>query len=307
MRAMTIPHFGDADLFTAADLPDPAPGPGQVLVRVSHAGVNPVDHKMRDGSSKFVADFTEADFPFVLGREASGVVEALGEGVDDLAVGDAVFGIADSGCYAELALMPAEGVATVPEDGDLSVFGGLALAGSTAWNAVHDLARVSEGDVVLVHGGGGGVGQIMVQLAKQAGAEVWTTASARHAAKLARWGVGHIDYETQDFTRVCPPPTVVLDGVYFGTYEKSIEMLSPGDRMVVLPTLADLGPAQEAGLEVSIPSAAPRPGRLDKLAAMVAEGRLEIEVGQVLALEDVAEAHRLVEAGHAPGKVVLEV
>lgn len=307
MRAMCIDRFGEADLLHEADLPEPVPADGQVLVRLHHAGVNPVDHKMRDGSSKWVQHLTSADFPLVLGREGAGEVVAVGRGVTNWEPGDHVFGMGSTGCYAELALFEQDAIVPAPDGVDRAVLGGAALAGLTAQSAVVDLGQVTAEDVVLVHGAGGGVGQLVVQLAHLTGAEVWATASGRHAEKLARWGVHHVDYTSEDFTSVCPKPTVVIDGVYFGTYERSISLLSPGDRMVVLPTLADLGPAREAGLEVGIPSAQPRRGRLEELAGLLSDGRLEVEVGQVFPLAQVASAHRLLEAGHAPGKVVLEI
>lgn len=307
MRAMAISRFGSPDELQPVDLPDPVPGPGEVLVRLTHVGTNPVDHKMRDGSSKWVASMGPDAFPLVLGREGTGVVEALGEGVADLAVGDRVFGIVPLGAYAELVAAPAAGFAKAPEGVAPEVLAGTALAGLTAWSAVHDHGQVGPDDVVLVHGAGGGVGQVAVQLARQAGAEVWGSASARHADKLRRWGVHPVDYATQDVAEVVLSPTVVVDGVYFGTYETSIAMLPRGGRLVVLPSLADLEPARAAGLEVSIPHVSPSRERLEQLGAMLADGTLEVAVGRVLPLTDVALAHRLLESGHAEGKVVLAV
>ena len=308
MRAAVIHRLGGPEEFSVVDVPVPVPGPGQVLVEVVFAGVNPVDHKIRDGSNRMAKLLTEADFPLILGEECSGVVVAVGEGVEGLAEGDRVFGMGRShGCYAEYVALGASTLATVAPDADLRPLGGLALAGQTAWAAVHDLGRVTASDTVLIHGGGGGVGQIMVQLAVRAGATVYATASGRHREHIEAWGAHHVDYATQDFTEVVPKPTAVIDGVYFGTYERSIGLLDAGDRLVVLPSLADLQPARDRGLQVAIPQLVPDSGRLAELARLVAAGELEIVVSQVLPLERVSEAHRIVEAGHTQGKVLLRL
>lgn len=312
MRAAIIDRFGGPEEFHLVDdLPTPTPGPGEVLVRVLAAGVNPVDYKIRDGSSGVAKKLGPEDFPLVLGRECCGEVAELGEGVTDLKVGQRVYGMPSmthkAGCYAEFVALPAEGLAPAPEKADTIALAGTALAGITAWTAVHDLAKVTADDVVLVHGGGGGVGQFVVQLAVSTGATVYATASAKHRERIERWGATPIDYATQDFTQVSPHPTVIIDGVYFGTYEPSLDHLAPGGRMVLLPTLADLEPARARGIEVSVPAITPERGRLEALAERVADGRLEVEVSQVLPLAEVARAHEIVETGHAQGKIVLDV
>lgn len=311
MRAVVIDRFGGPEELHVAELPTPEPGEGEVLLRVAAAGVNPIDYKMRDGSSKAVAGVDPEAFPVVLGREASGVVEAVGAGVGHVATGDTVFAINGHGClrgsYAEYAIFPAEGVVHAPEGIDTDTLAGTPLAGLTAWAAVHDLAKVTSDDVVLVHGGGGGVGQMIVQLCVAAGATVYATASARNHDRLQALGATHVDYNSEDFTQVTPRPTVIIDGVWFGTYEPSMDHLAEGGRLVILPTLADLEPAQERGIDVSVVSFVPDPDRLTALAGMLADGTLTVEVGAVFRLEEAADAHRLLEDGHAKGKVVLRV
>ena len=309
MRAAVIARFGGPEEFTIADLPTPEPLAGEVLVRVAYAGVNPLDYKIRDGSSGLAKKLTDADFPLILGEECSGTIAAVGDGVTDLAVGDRVFGLAPMThhCYAEFVALPGTSLAKAPEHASLEPLGGLSVAGLTAWRAVHDLGRVAASDVVVVHGGGGGVGQLIVQLAVATGATVYATASARHHDKLERWGAHAIDYSTEDWRSVAGKPTVIIDGVYFGTYEPSIEALSPGDRLVVLPTLADLTPAREKGLDVAVPSITPDRGRLERLADEVASGALEVVVSEVFDLELVAAAQRVVQSGHAMGKVLLRI
>ena len=148
---------------------------------------------------------------------------------------------------------------------------------------------------------------MMVQMAVATGATVFATASARHQEKITRWGASHIDYETTDFEEAMVRPDVIIDAVYFGTYERSVALLEPGGRLVVLPTLADLAPARERGLRVSIPSIKPDADRLKLLAEQISAGKLEVVVSAVFPLDQVAEAHRIVENGHAEGKVLLMV
>ena len=145
----------------------------------------------------------------------------------------------------------------------------------------------------------------MVQLAVRAGARVWGTASAEKADRVRSLGATPVDYRAEDVFAVVPAPDVVLDGVYFGTFEPSLEHLAEGGRIVVLPTLADLTPARDRGIEAHIPSIAPDRSVLTEVASLLASGELSIEVGRTYPLTDAAEAHRLLEGGHSRGKVVL--
>ncbi|MDO5629544.1 MAG: NADP-dependent oxidoreductase [Mobilicoccus sp.] len=312
MRAAVIHRFGGPDQFEIRDdVAEPTAGEGEVLIRVSAAGVNPLDYKIRDGSSGMAAQLRDEDFPLILGRECCGVIEQVGAGVEGFGVGDRVFGMAPHSsmghCYAEVVALPADAVAHAPDGVDDVSLGGLALVGLTAWMAVHELAGVTEDDIVLVHGAGGGVGHMAVQLARATGATVYGTASARHAERITATGATHVDYASEDFREATPRPTVIIDCVYFGTYEPSMDHLADGGRLVLLPSLADLGPAKERGIEVSIPKIAPDRERLDALAAALAEGRLVMSPAQVYPLSEVAETHRALEEGHAPGKLVLSV
>ena len=293
MRQVQIDRFGSADELHVTDVPVPVPGPRQVLVRVQAAGTNPIDYKMRDGSSGAVKNLTAADFPLVLGREAAGIVDALGEGVSLVGVGDLVFGVLPFGpgvvgCYSEYVVFPEASLSIAAAGTDVTALAGLALAGSTAWVAVHEQARVRPGEKVLVHGGAGGVGQLMVQLCRDAGAQVWATASTGNQERLRELGATAIDYTTTDFRQASPKMDVVLDAVYFDTFVPSLDHLV------------------ERGIEVHIPSIHPLRDELAELASRLAAGTLSLEVSRVLPLDQVAEAHRELETGHARGKIVLD-
>lgn len=311
MRQVQIDRFGGPEELYVVEVADPVPGPGEVLLRVEAAGVNPLDYKIRDGSSGVAKKITTEMFPIVLGRECCGVVEAVGEGTD-VELGQRVFSMVSlvdplGGCYAEKVVLDGASLAIAPDSVDSVVLGGAALASLTAWAATHELGRVQAGEKVLVHGAGGGVGQLMVQLAVLAGAEVWGTASAGKADRIRELGATPVDYRSEDFRSLVPAPDLVLDGVYFTTFEASLDHLAPGGRIVVLPSLADLTPAQDRGIEAHIPSIAPDREVLDQIADLLAKGDLSIEVSETYGLDGVADAHRLLEDGHARGKVVLDL
>lgn len=308
MRRAQVGRFGGAELIEVVEVDVPEPGPGEVLVRVETAGVNPLDHKLRDGSSRAVQGY--ADFPLPLGRECYGVVEAAGAG-SSFAPGTPVLGLPRSytavGTHADLVVLADDEVAPAPDGVDPLVLGGLPIAGLTAWNTVHSIAEVRAGQQVLVVGAGGGVGQWLVQLCVAAGATVFASASTRHGERLASYGATHVDYTTTDPADVVPPLDVVLDGVYFETFEAALDLLRPDGRMVAIPSLADLAPARERGLWAAIASLPEDRSALADLAGMVAAGDVRVEVGDVLPLERLADAHRILEGGHAHGKVVIDL
>ena len=312
MRAARINRFGGPEeIVVATDAPVPEPAADEALVRVFAAGTNPLDYKIRDGSSGMAKKLRPEDFPVTLGREACGVVEKLGGPAPGIEVGQLVFGMPSlthpAGCYADYAVLPLDCLARVPEGGDPVVFGGTALVLSTALTAAYDQGKVQAGEKVLVHGGTGGVGQLAVQLCLRAGAEVWATASTRNQQRLAELGAHPVDYRTQDFVEVTPKMDLIIDGNYFTTFERSLDHLNPSGRIVVLPSLADLTPARERGIEAHIPAFGPMPERLEELAPAIVGGELNIEVSQVLPLEQAADAHRALEAGHSRGKIVLDL
>lgn len=315
--AMVIDEFGGPEKFkrVAIDLDsdDYRPGEGEVLVKTAAIGANPLDYKMRDGSSGLSKKLA---LPAILGREIAGEVIAVGEGVDNLAVGDRVFGMRAMddyrGAYATHSVFPAEGVVTTPAGLDDVTAAGLALVGITATVAVVQQAKVQSGETILIHGAGGGVGQVMTQLAVAQGARVLASASSHHHDKLVAFGAEHIDYTRENVfeaaRRKCPDGVdVVLDGVYFDTFVPSLDILAPHGRIVVLPSLADVTPAKARGLEAHIPSISNDTRIYAEMASRIASGELKLPIGQVFDLSEVADVHRTLEAGHADGKIVMTV
>lgn len=308
MRANRIDRFGDPSvLHLVPDAEVPVAGHGQVRVQTLVAGVNPIDYKIREGSHALVKDAGAEIFPVILGREACGI---LLDDADGLPAGTRVLGMVGGGlggCYAETCLLPADGIVAAPEGVPSEVLGGAPLAWYTAVAAAETLGQVRADDIVLIHGAGGGVGQFITQLCVAAGAQVWASASARHHDRLESFGATHVDYTSTDVFSVVPRPTLVIDCVWFGTFEPSIDHLADGGRMVVLPSLADLSEARRRGIPVSIPAISPDRVILQRLADALADGSIRYEIAQTFPLEDAAAAHRLLETGHAPGKLVLTV
>lgn len=326
MREILFDRFGGPDVLTVrTDSPRPEAGEGEVLVDVAYAGLNPLDYKIRDGSS---ARAEGLELPAGTGREMVGTVLSAGPDLDDvelasrgLAPGTRVFGMRspqDSrGVAAEVIAISADDLAPIPDsvsEDKLPGWAGLALAGLTAIATVRDTAGIREGQTVLVHGGSGGVGQLLIPMALEAGASrVWATGRAANAERIRELGAEPIPYDEVDWTQVVREQTggegvdVVLDTHYFETFAPSLEIVKPGGIVVPLPTLADLSPARDRGIRAAIPAIVPGRDRLDQLVRGMRSGRYPLEASRVLPLAEIADAHRLLEEGHTRGKLVIDV
>ncbi|MGP9538739.1 NADP-dependent oxidoreductase [Brachybacterium sp. AOP43-C2-M15] len=328
MREILFDRFGGPDVLTLhTDSPRPEPAEGEVLVEVAYAGLNPLDYKIRDGSSGMAADLS---LPAGTGRELTGTVIGAGPDLDTaelasrgVAPGTRVFGMRRPtdrrGVAAEVIAIAADDLAPVPDEvteEDLPRWAGLALAGLTAIATVHDAAELREGSSVLIHGGSGGVGQLLIPMAREAGAShVWATGRAANAERIRELGAEPIAYDQVDWQQAVREATggegvdVVLDTRYFSTFLPSLDVLrADGEGMiVVLPSLADLTPAQERGITARITRIVTGRDRLDRLVQGMRSGAYPLETSRVLPLEQIAEAHRLLEDGHTRGKLVVDV
>ena len=320
MFAMVIDGFGGAERLRPAELPIPAPGPGQVRVRVVAAGVNPADWKTREG---FLSKYITYAFPFVLGFDLAGVVDALGEGVEHPAVGTRVFGTSmqgqgQNGSCAEYTLAHAAMLQPIPDTITFAEAAVLATAGTTALGGLVDLGGLTAGQSVLIHGGAGGVGSIALQIAKAIGARVLTTCSAHNADYVLGLGADlAIDYHNRDVAAACGAGVdLVLDAVGQGSLlPRATDIVRPGGTFVEIETLLSAASEQEiaraaaSGVRVvSNMIAIDRlPDQLRRLRAMVAEGAVIPPLTQTMPLRDLAEAHRRIEAGHQRGKIALIV
>ncbi|MFE9610862.1 NADP-dependent oxidoreductase [Streptomyces sp. NPDC006012] len=309
MRVITQQTFGGPEVLTIVDAPEPQPLPTEVLVRVKAIGLNPLEARLRAGEFPLIGRP-----PFILGWDISGVVEQA-PGTWRLRPGDEVFGMPlfprAAGAYAELVSAPALHLTRKPESLSHVEASALPIVGLTAWQGLVDLGGVSEGDRVLVHGGGGGVGHVAIQIAKALGAHVIATASGSKRNFVEGFGADEvIDYTAVDFTEAVRDVDVVLDTIGGNTVERSLEVLRPGGHLVTAVAEEDSVLAakyEAAGMRFSGIAVDPDPVALRGLVDLVEQGRLRIHVQETFPFERVADAHRLLDGGHLQGKLVLTV
>lgn len=295
--------FGGPETETFLDLPRPVPGPGRLLVAVRAAGVNPVDFKRRQGYRRAGGPPTE--LPAVFGSEAAGVVEEVGPGVEGFAVGDEVFGHADRGGFAELALLPADGTAHKPAALSWTDAATLPVAAGTAYDALVQLA-LPPGATLLVNGAGGGVGAATVQIARHRGLKVVGTAGSGKREFVESLGAVHIPSGEGVALRIraAAPDGVdgVVDLVGGEPLREVAALLADRSRLV---SGADKDGAVELGGAAIVRE---RTGAvLDAVAALVVAGALDPYVTQVFPLADAGKALRAIEDGHVRGKIALTV
>ncbi|MFD8704150.1 NADP-dependent oxidoreductase [Kitasatospora sp. NPDC059648] len=309
MRVITQERLGGPEVLTIVDVPEPLPLPTEVLVRVKAIGLNPLEARLRAGEFPLIGRP-----PFVLGWDISGVVEE-GPQTWRLRPGDEVFGMPlfprAAGAYAEMVSAPAVHLVRKPASLSHVEAAALPLVGLTAWQGLVDLGGVTEGDRVLVHGGGGGVGHVAIQIAKAFGAHVITTASGRKRKFVEGFGADEvIDYTAVDFTEAVRDIDVVLDTIGGDTVERSLEVLRPGGHLVTAVAEEEselIARYEAAGMRFSGIAVDPDPVALRGLVELVDQGRLRVHVQETFPFERVADAHRMLDGGHLQGKLVLTV
>lgn len=315
-------EYGGAEVLRLTEEPDPRPGPGQVLIDVAATAVNRADLLQRQGHYPPPPDASE-----ILGLECSGTVAELGKGVTGLAPGDEVCALLAGGGYAERVVVPAAQVMPLPPGVDLVAAGGLPEVACTVWSTVVMHAGLAAGELLLVHGGSGGVGTHAIQVGRALGAEVATTAAGQRLAVCAKLGAQIlIDYREQDFAaELTGRADVILDNMGAKYLPRNVKALAPDGRLVVIGLQG--GTTGELNLAALLPKRAGvaaiglrgRPvdgphGKgviCDAVAAqvwpMIGEGRVKPVVHAVLPLAEAARAHEMLEAGGVVGKIVLSV
>ncbi|MET3135375.1 NADPH:quinone reductase-like Zn-dependent oxidoreductase [Oxalobacteraceae bacterium GrIS 1.11] len=308
MKAIRIHAYGNPELMQLEDAPVPACGPNDVLVRVVAAGVNPIDWKIRVGA---MAQMLPMTFPLTLGSDAAGVVVAVGATDSRFKAGDEVFFYADfahGGTYAEYVAVNAAQVAHKPATLSFASAAALPMPGQTAWTALTDVANAQAGMRILVHGAGGAVGSIVVQLAKQRGLHVIATASAKDHELLKSLGADQvIDYRTERFQDLVSDLDIVLDTQGGATQEASWATLKPGGLLIATTVPPSEQRAAQAGVRAHFLFTPPRGAVLEQLACLVDAGQLRVLVGKEFALADAVQAHLQGESGSARGKMILHV
>jgi len=305
MKAVRIHAYGGPEVLKYEEAPRPAPQQGEILVRVHAAGINPVDWKVREG---YLKDVRPAQFPLILGYDVAGTVEQVGAHVGDFAPGDAVFALVRGGGYAEYVSFPAENAARKPQTLDFVQTASLPVAALTAWQALFDHAHLEAGQSVLIHAASGGVGHIAVQLAKNKGAHVIATASARNHDFVQSLGADEVvDYNATKFEDVAHDVDVVLDTMGGDTQERSWVVLKPGGILVSIVSPDTEKQAQAHNRRGVIMYAEENAAQLAEIAALIDAGKLKPYVKRVFPLAEARQAQETSEEGHVRGKIVLQV
>jgi NADPH:quinone reductase-like Zn-dependent oxidoreductase len=302
-QAVRFDEYGGIDVLRVTEVDRPVPGPGQVLVRMRAAGINPGEAKIRQG---LLAQRWPATFPSGQGSDLAGVVEEVGPGVTGFAAGDEVIGFTDTrASHAELVVTDAANLIRKPAGVSWEAAGSLYVAGATAWAMVHAVS-LGPGDIVVVSGAAGGVGSIAVQLAKIAGATVIGLASQANHPWLTSHGVIPVSYGEGVADRIREASggrvDAFLDTQGGGYVELAIEL---GVRPERIDTIADFAAKEAYGVKTDGNAVGGNTRVLAELAALVDQGRLEIPIARVYPLTRVQDAYRELEQGHTHGKIVL--
>ena len=306
MKAVLLTGRGGPEMLHLAEVPDPVPGPGEILVDVHAASINAADWKVRRG-----VGYHTITFPHILGRDFSGVVVALGPDVTDFAVGDPVFGVTDQGiegCYAEKLAIKAAIVARKPDSLSHAEAAAMGLTSLTALWAIEDTAKLKAGETILIQGGAGGVAGFAIQLARHLGATVITTASAGNHDYVRRLGAHRaIDYRHEDVVTAAGLCDVVFDTVGGEARAQSYAVLKPGGRLVWIAPAPDGYQVPRHDVATLRPDVRRDRAHLERMKTLLAAGAVWPPAIHRYKLEDVQEAHRISEERHLHGKLVLEV
>ena len=320
MKAVRAHQIGGPEVLRYEEVPDPAPEPGQALVDIRSIGVNYTDVSSRKGTNP------PASFPWTPGREAAGVVTAVGEGVTEVAVGDRVAYAMHTGSYAQQAAVPSRLLVGLPDQMDFATGSAAMLQGMTAHFLVFGITRLNPGERALVHAGAGGMGLLLIQMLKRLGVQVFTTVSTDAKAQLAKdAGADNVIlYTRQDFEEEVKKATegqgvrIVYDAVGQTTFEKGLNCLGRRGHMALFGQASgpvgsfDSGALRNGSLFLTRPSLGDYTAtreellqRANEVLAWVGSGELKLHVSQTLPLEQAAEAHRQLEGRHSTGKILL--
>nr|AIA16624.1 Zinc-binding dehydrogenase [uncultured bacterium] len=309
MQAIVMQKFGAAEVLEYQEIPVPVIKADEILVQVCNAGVSPFDVHMREGWYKNSSNYL---LPIVLGWELSGIVVAVGSDISQFKEGDAVFAhpsvYRNGGAYAQYAAVKASEAVHKPiivshQQAAASVMNTL-----TAWQVLFDVAQLTAGQKILIHAAAGGVGHLAVQLAKWKGAYVIGTASAKNKEFLLTLGADEvIDYATVEFERAVKNIDVVFDTIGGETLLKSFSILKPNGIVVSIVDFEHIKKAAGYGVRGENVIVSPNVQQLLAIANLMAEEKLKAHIETVFSLQEAARAHKLVQAGHTRGKILLEI
>ena len=307
MQAVRIHAYGDQSQLTLEEIAIPSLLPGDVLVQVQAASVNPVDWKVREG---YLTAMLPHQLPLTLGWDFAGEIVALGENVTRWHLGDKVYGrpdIARNGSYAEFLAVDAGEIALKPDGLTWHQAAATPLVALTAWQALYDIAALNAGERVLIHAGAGGVGSFAIQLAKLRGAYVYSTCSGSNVDLVKSLGADEvIDYQQQNFAEL-RDLDLVFDTLGGEAQAQSWQTLKRGGRMVSIINPLDAEIAAQYGVTPLFCFVQPSATQLDELSALFAADKLRVLIDSEFALKDIVAAHARSESGRARGKIVLQI
>jgi NADPH:quinone reductase-like Zn-dependent oxidoreductase len=305
MKAIEYTAFGDSSVIQLKTAEQPKPGANEILIKIAATTVNPFDMKVRSG---VLQSQIPVILPYTPGSDVGGTVAAIGESVHRLKVGDKVFATTFGGTYAEYVVLKEEQTAVIPANVSLNEAAALAVPLVTSYSFLVEGGELKAGQRVLIHGAAGGVGGIMVQMAKSLGAYVIGTASGEGVALAKSFGADEvIDYKTQDFTKLVKDVDLVIDLAGGETQTQSFDVVKEGGKLLsaVMPPSAAL--AEQHHITAKFISSAPSHKKLEFGAKLVEEGKIKVQIAATFKLEDAAKAQDLLSAGGVNGKVVLVV
>lgn len=309
MKAVFINEYGDAQKLTVGELDKPSISPSQVLLQVVASGVNPVDFHVRNGNLR---DFMTYPMPLIPGWDAAGIVAAVGSEVTSVKVGDEVFAfapIAGQGTYAEYSAVEAAYVTAKPKTLNFVESAAVPLAALTAWQGLYDEGGLKAGQRVIVHGASGGVGSFAVQMAKDAGAYVIGTASAKNEAYVRDLGVDEfIDYQSVAFEEVIEPVHVAFATVGGDNIlNRSEKIILDGGALVSTFDHLDEGQILSRDISFSRMMVTQNKDQLTHIADLIDQGKIAVAIDSIYPLDHAQQAHLRSESARAVGKIVLNV
>jgi NADPH:quinone reductase-like Zn-dependent oxidoreductase len=314
MRAIAIENFGGREVIKKMDLPRPKPRHDEVLVQIKAAGVNPVDWKIREG---LLQGRLPHQFPIILGWDAAGVVQEVGTEIKNFKIGDEVFAYCrkdriHDGAYAEYIVLTPNHLSLRPKNLSWEEAAAVPLAALTAYQVLFESLMLKKNERILIHAGAGGVGGFAIQLAREAGAVVLSTASTTHHDYVRSLGSAEvIDYGKQNFIEIILKKypggiDAVFDTVGGETQIKSLQVLKKGGRLTTLLAIQDEVQKQTC-YKIGYVFVRPDSSHLKIIAKLFEEGKMKVQLAAVLPLEQAAKAHEMIETGHTAGKIVLQI
>jgi NADPH:quinone reductase-like Zn-dependent oxidoreductase len=307
MKAARIVNYGVIQTTESAE--EPVLQPGTVLIEVAAAGMNPFDVKLSEG---FYQESISLAMPAIPGGDVAGIVADVGEGVTDFSVGQEVYGSANAagghGSFAEFTIVKSGQLSGKPTTVDFVQAAALPLTATSAYQALVEHMSLKPGQKILIHGGAGGIGSFAIQIAKNIGAYVATTASVEDADFVKGLGADEvIDYKTQDFSQLVHDYDAVFDTVGGETNAKSYQVLKSGGTLVSMLVPPDEEKVNAKQLHYTQQSSRATQERLAKVSELVEADKLTVRIDKVFSLDEAAAAFEYLKTGHSRGKVVIKV